>query len=356
MTTDIEIADRLRENAKRNTAMFQARPSRLEKAARTLLAKAEASLGANRLTNTRKRAEQAAQASRRAERDILRAKVALAIVANGGMLGPARVAALSEVQEYEIALSKVVSKVFGWVPDEKRTHEQDAEAVEKWAVGLSQGVLRALVALRASCDTVREDPVRALERGLVNFTAPGFFPTPRTLAARMVEIASDALGRRSLDGLTMLEPSAGSGRLADAARDAGAKVKCVEVNHTLAELLVAKGHDVVHADFLDTVLVGRQSLVDVVLANFPFENGADAVHAQHAFKHLRPGSVMVCITGEGIWSRSDRIALAFRTWIVSLGDALVHDERLPSGTFNAPDVTQRTMVASRLIAIRKAAP
>jgi hypothetical protein len=45
--------------------------------------------------------------------------------------------------------------------------------------------------------------------------------------------------------MRVLEPSAGSGNIADAARAAGAKVDAVEISSQLRELLEAKKHDVV---------------------------------------------------------------------------------------------------------------
>src|SRR3546814_8813941 len=45
---------------------------------------------------------------------------------------------------------------------------------------------------------------------------PGYFPTPAELIARMIDAAGDVRGK------SILEPSAGSGAIADALRDAGA--------------------------------------------------------------------------------------------------------------------------------------
>ena len=345
--------------------------SRLESSARTLLAKAEASLSQDRTTNTRRRAEHAAGAVAVAQKQALRAKVALAIVEAGGKLGPASIASLKDLELLEIDLSRAT----GWLADDRRTDEGDAAAAEraihdhscpsneKWVVDawqerraklremdivstpLLREALSALVALRASVGRSVEDPVRALERRLVGFTSPGFFPTPRPIAVRMAELAD--IG----PGMVVLEPSAGSGRLADAARDRGGFVTCVEINHTLCDLLVAKGHHhVCPGDFLELPFTFRYA---AILMNPPFENGQDAIHVSRAFELLKPGGRLVAITGEGIWFREDRAARDFRAWIETVD--VFHNEKLPAGTFNQSDVTQRTGVAARLVAIRKGA-
>lgn len=348
----------------------RAKPSRLESSARTLLAKAEAALAQDRTTNTRRRAEQAAGAVANAQRQALRAKVALAVVEAGGKLGPAAIASLKDIELLEVELSRAT----GWLDDSRRMSESDAVAAEKAKMPIKpdggspphtfeyykervtalsrMGVLverqfretlSALVALRSSVDRPTEDPVRALERRLVGFSAPGFFPTPRNVAARMAELAG------IVDGTTVLEPSAGSGRLADAARDRGGAITCVEANHTLCELLTAKGHAVVRGDFLDFAPMER---FDCVCMNPPFEDSADALHVRHAFSLLKPGGALVAITGEGAWFREDRVSREFRAWIGAIN--IFHNEKLPPGTFNHSDVTQRTGVAARLFAIRKA--
>jgi protein-L-isoaspartate O-methyltransferase len=306
--------------------------TRLESSARTLLSKAESAIAQQRTTNTRKRAHQAASAIESAQRHALRAKVALAVVDAGGKLGPATISSLKDIEVLELELSRAT----GWLDADRRTNDGDAEAaaaaepakfsgnVAPWALeefnkranaiskmGLHgihalRNALSALVALRSSVDRPTEDPVRALERRLVGFTAPGFFPTPVSIARRMAELAE--IG----PGVLVLEPSAGSGRLADAARERGGAVECIEINHTLVELLRAKGHATTQQDFLQTLTF---EVYGACVMNPPFEDGLDALHVRHAFEKLKPGGVLVAITSEGIWFRQDRVAREFREWI-----------------------------------------
>jgi predicted RNA methylase len=314
----------------------------------------------------------AAGAVARAEREALRARVALAVADAAGHLGPASISSLKDIELLESELSRAT----GWRDADRRTNEHDAESAEaaklpiepergsgahafdhyrERMVGLARmGVLAerqlretlvALVALRSCVDRPTEDPVRALERRLVGFNAPGFFPTPRPLAAQMAELAEIGHGTR------VLEPSAGSGRLADAARDRGGFVTCIECNHTLHQLLIAKGHRAVLARFPETPLAIEA--FDAVVMNPPFEDGQDGRHVREAFERLVPGGRLVAITGEHPWFANDVASTRFRAWVATV--CLFHDEKLPAETFNASDVTQRTGVATRLIGIRKAA-
>ena len=96
-------------------------------------------------------------------------------------------------------------------------------------------------------------------------------------------------------GETVLEPSAGTGMLARAARDAGAVVSCVEIQHGLAhELREVHGFgDVRRADFL-TLQPGSE-LFDVIVMNPPFDRGRDCDHVRHAFQFLKPGGRLVSV-------------------------------------------------------------
>src|SRR3546814_18672333 len=76
---------------------------------------------------------------------------------------------------------------------------------------------------------------------------PGYFPTPAELIARMIDAAGDVRGK------SILEPSAGSGALDDALRDAGAGiVHCVEHHASLADVLRMAGHSVDQMAFMET--------------------------------------------------------------------------------------------------------
>jgi predicted RNA methylase len=231
---------------------------------------------------------------------------------------------------------------------------KDIEAANRRLAAMGiRDTLPLVEALRALVDLMPakggRDPVKEIERELVGARIPGFFPTPKELARRMVAMAIKCGG---LDPeYTWIEPSAGSGHIAEALREAGAYVGCIERNHTLCRLLAAKGFDVLERDFLEY----RVSLLDRPVAGFvmnpPFEDGQDIDHVLHAFDQLGHGGIVVAIMSCGPFFRTDGKAKRFQQWLATVD--VLHIEDLPPGTFNRRDVTQRTSVAAKLLVIRK---
>ena len=84
-----------------------------------------------------------------------------------------------------------------------------------------------------------DDPVTQLELQLTGLKIPGFFPTPKPLISRMLEIADIKPGD------TVLEPSAGKGDILDliSEKHPDATVTAIEPHATLVEIIGAKGHD-----------------------------------------------------------------------------------------------------------------
>ena len=109
-----------------------------------------------------------------------------------------------------------------------------------------------------------DDPVKIAERELIGKKLPGFFPTPPTVIARMLELSEIAPEH------SVLEPSCGKGDILDAviAEQPNAKLHAIERNHSLAEVLSAKGHDVEFGDFL-----AHGESYDRAVMNPPFEEG-----------------------------------------------------------------------------------
>lgn len=337
----------------------------LEKAATSLKTKAQAVLAQPRQTNTRRRVEMAAGIERRAQRDLERAELALKLAQADGLPQCLRaiknvqqIAALEQCLEYgRMKAGNAAGETYPYTrvsdADAARYAQVDrlGEDTKKRVAPLVANfsltaVLAALIEFKLPPKPA--DPVKALERKLVGATIPGFFPTAKPLATRMAELG----GVRR--GLFVLEPSAGSGRLAEAARDAGCEdLLCIEINHALAELLEAKGFTAEQGDFLEVADFAYQtseSRPDVILMNPPFEKGQDIDHVRHAFAQLRPGGVLVAIMSCGPFFRDDAKSRSFRTWLETL--IVDHNETLPAGTFDHSDVTQRTNVTAQLIRIR----
>lgn len=136
---------------------------------------------------------------------------------------------------------------------------------------------------------------QSLKAGVQVVAAPQLFPTPPDLARRLVRLAEIE------PGMTVLEPSAGTGCLVEALRDvySGRYVlTCVEINLRLCGLLRSGMHldDVRQADFTTLNDLGQ---FDRIVMNPPFERGSDIRHIQHARQFLKPGGKLVAICANG---------------------------------------------------------
>lgn len=222
--------------------------------------------------------------------------------------------------------------------------DYDAKAVKEQINGYSRlermgitnhtelrAALRELARLQAGLkkQAVPRDPLAekmvALKRKLVGNRNAfiDFFPTPESHAADLVALAGIE------PGMTVLEPSAGHGMLAEAARAAGAKVDAVELAVDLREILQAKGFGLVGGDFMDTT--PAQSY-DAVVMNPPFSNDMDIDHVRHAYDHLKPGGRLVAIVSATAGDRQNNKNKAFREWFDGLGGS---EQAMPDGAFKA---------------------
>lgn len=195
----------------------------------------------------------------------------------------------------------------------------------------------------AAADRKREQTIKNKILDLAGCKIPGFFVTPQTVGDRVIEEADINPGDE------VLEPSAGTGNLADLAAKAGGKVACVEVRSTLCEILELKGYIVTHGDFLDQSPF-EWNKFDKIIMNPPFEKGADADHVRHAFNFLKPGGRLVAVMGEGTFFRSDFKAEEFRAWLCKVGGI---SEKLPDGSFKSTGEITDTGTATRLVIIHK---
>jgi hypothetical protein len=183
------------------------------------------------------------------------------------------------------------------------------------------------------------DPIKKMERELIGAKIDGYFPTPARIVDQMIELAGIE------PGMTVAEPSAGKGNIADKIREAAseAALSVIEPVTRLRNILTAKGHNIVDSDFM-----GHEGQYDRIVMNPPFENGQDIDHVRHAYSLLKPGGRVVAIMSEGPFFRSDRKATEFRDWLDSLSGT---SEKLPDGSFK--DSERSTGVATRLVVIDK---
>lgn len=116
-----------------------------------------------------------------------------------------------------------------------------------------------------------------------------YYPTPPDLAAAMV--AEAEIG----DGHSCLEPSAGTGAIADLMpKD---RTQCVEVSALHAKILEQKGHTVHHGDFL-AFAEGCQQRYDRIVMNPPFSLGRWQAHVEAAAGLLAPDGRLVALLPE----------------------------------------------------------
>lgn len=190
--------------------------------------------------------------------------------------------------------------------------------------------------------TSREKRLAELKRGLIGTRIPGYFPTPSVTGAQLLDLADIQ------PGMTVLEPSAGKGNLADLIRERhpDAHLTVVEFNYTLREILALNGHKI--ADEID--FLNHRGQYDRIVMNPPFENGQDAQHVRHAFSLLKPGGRLVSIMGEHAFFANDRTSRDFREWLEALGGV---EERLPDGSFKSSE--RPTGVRTRVVVVDKPA-
>lgn len=116
-----------------------------------------------------------------------------------------------------------------------------------------------------------------------------FFPTPQPVVAEVLALAAIA------PGMTVLEPSAGMGALADAAAAANqdpTRVGVCEIVPAYRDVLRDKGYRVLAEDFLTLSPYIR---VDRVVMNPPFKAQMWAKHLLHAWQMVKPRGVLVAV-------------------------------------------------------------
>jgi cyclopropane fatty-acyl-phospholipid synthase-like methyltransferase len=185
-----------------------------------------------------------------------------------------------------------------------------------------------------------------LRAGVRVVSAHQLFPTPPDVARQVVELAGIQPGHR------ILEPSAGTGRLLDAAIraglgfDCGVRVVAVEINRELAGALLDMrqrwlyandtNFEVRCADFLSCN--GDLGVFDRIVMNPPFENGDDIRHIEHAHRMLKPGGRLASVCANGPRQRERFLPVA-DTWV-----------DLPPGSFQQSGTT----VNAAIVVLRSA--
>jgi 16S rRNA G966 N2-methylase RsmD len=318
-----------------------------EKAAR--LERLAAGCHADRLTNTAKRLGQAMHKRMEGDR-MAKAAAMLSALADAVEANPAHALASLATREaidtateaaiYEV---RMVSNGYHSYNVETDKPRHDSEMYRAFRALMNPAAVAASAA--------KSEQVQA-EAELRQCDFPGFFPTPPSVIAVMLEQAGD------LTGKTVLEPSAGKGDLVNAALEAGAaSVTAYEIVPKLADYMARfvspRGSQAVtsqNADFLDRLPTSHASLVDVVLMNPPFERDAAPRHVLHALGWLKDGGALVAVMPAN-WAEKSAADMLLRT-IDDRGWQQM-DMEIEGAAFNGADAFRQTAVRTSLLIIRK---
>ncbi|GAA4493425.1 LPD38 domain-containing protein [Pseudaeromonas paramecii] len=213
-----------------------------------------------------------------------------------------------------------------WASENVESGLATRERLRRMGIDNSDQLVAAIKELDAiQVPRKQESRLQQLERGLVGNKIPGYFNTQGEALNRVMAAAGVKPGDE------VLEPSAGKGNIADAAKQAGAKVDTVERHNTLREILAEKGHNLIGNDFTQ---LEQGKLYDKVIMNPPFEQQQDIDHVRKAWQHVKPGGRLVAVMSAGVEGNSNRKASDFRQWLEDNGGSM---ERLPEGSFKASD-------------------
>lgn len=163
-----------------------------------------------------------------------------------------------------------------------------------------------------------------------------YFPTPKTIAEKMIEMAAIMPNDR------LLEPSAGQGAIAELFPKENPCV-VIELNERNSKVLRDKGFGVHTKDFLEV----NDMVVDKIIMNPPFSKQQDITHILHAFDVLNEGGTLVSIVSESSFFRENKKSIEFREFLARNNAEIID---LPEGTFKESG----TMIKTRIVKIKKA--
>lgn len=209
-----------------------------------------------------------------------------------------------------------------------------------------RAALREFIGLREAPQVA--DKIKQMERAMIGRRNDGldFFPTPENAADEAIAAADIK------QGMSVYEPHAGMGHIADRIRESGIEPDVGEIASERRALLEAKGYNLISSDFLDMRIEDTPGGLgyDRIIMNPPFSNRRDVIHTQHGYTLLKPEGRIVSIISEGAFFGSDLKAQSFRDWIEPLGGS---NEKLESGTFLDPSLPVNTGVSARMVVIDK---
>ncbi|MBK3582262.1 methyltransferase [Streptomyces sp. MBT57] len=166
-------------------------------------------------------------------------------------------------------------------------------------------------------------------------TLAQYFPTPEPVVDQLITLAALE------PGMTVLEPSAGSGAIATAAAARGAIVDCIERDPGYAAVL-SDTHVARQVQVADFLTIPAEPRFDRVLMNPPFTRGTDIAHVTHALRFLKPNGLLVSVMSWTVTEQTGSTTV-FRKLVEQRG-ALV--EALPARAFAQSGTTVGTVLVT----------
>jgi type I restriction-modification system DNA methylase subunit len=151
-----------------------------------------------------------------------------------------------------------------------------------------------------------------------------FFETPIELAKQLVQMANIQ------EGETVLEPSAGKGRIAGLITGCD----CIELNPDNQQYLKDNGFNIIDTDFLSF-----WEDYDVIVANPPFSKQQDIAHVKHMIGLAKRR--VVSVMSASVLFRDNKKTVDFRNLIEELGGTI---EPLPDNIFAESGTNVKTCV------------
>jgi methylase of polypeptide subunit release factors len=184
-----------------------------------------------------------------------------------------------------------------------------------------------------------QQQIKNLEFDLIGTKIPYYFPTPKNICDRLIELALLETGMK------VLEPCAGKGDLAQVIREAvNVNLDVCELNYDLREILKLKGFNLIANDCFQLTYPQWHRII----ANPPFGKTLELDHIYHYYNILLKGGRMVAIVPESVECSTKKVYQLFRQWLT---DKCYLNEPLPDGAFLHSD--RPTGVKTRILVIEK---
>lgn len=140
-----------------------------------------------------------------------------------------------------------------------------------------------------------------------------FFETPTEVVNVLISLAD----LKETD--TVLEPSAGQGKIADAVHPLCFNVDLCEIMPENQEILKRKGYKLIGEDFTK---FDSTRLYNKIIANPPFSKNQDIDHVKKMYEHLLPKGKLVSVMGTSWMNGGIKKQVEFRKWLQDVGAAI----------------------------------